>query len=134
MRTPIELALSLRSYERVVCLTDPSTPRDTYPEHWELPQTIRGSTIDVHCVVVVDRIDISGKALAAAASRNPRLIAFAVASVDHERATRRLLKSLYPFAETWDVSTDLAKLVLTDAHGDPYDRDRIIDQRPVECA
>lgn len=129
MRTPIELALSIRSWERIVCLTDPAAPR-RHPEHWLLPQTLRNSTIDPETVVIVDRIELSPKALAAVCSRCPRLVAFALASIEHEKATRRLVKESYPFADAWDFSTDFAKLLVTDAKGRPYERDRVLDMRP----
>ena len=135
MRTPIELALSVRSYERIVCLADPDHDRADYPEHWHLPRTLRDSGIDQNSVVVVDRIELSPKALGLVAGRHPRLIAFALSSVDHYKSTRRLIKLCYPFSDIWELNDiDMAKLLVTNARGLPYDRDRIQDMRPMETA
>ena len=134
MRTPIELALSVRSWERIVCLADPAAPH-RHPEHWSMPQSIRHSNIDPETVVIVDRIEISPKVLGTIIGRRPRLIAFALASIDHERNTRRFLRECYPWSEAWDFSTDFAKILVPfDIWGEPYDRRRIIDMRSETTA
>ena len=135
MRTPIELALSVRSYERIICLTDPAADRDEYPEHWHLPRTMRESRIDQASVVIVDKIQLSPRALGLVAARDPRLIAFAISDVDAYKAVRRLIKGCYPFADIWEFNDiDMAKLLVTNAKGYPYDRDQIVDMRPTERA
>ena len=133
MRTPIELALGVRSYERIVCLTDADRDRDAYPEHWDVPRTLRDAGIDQTCVVVVDGVDLSQRSLSLIGAKHPRLIAFTVEGKEHYMACRRLIKSCYPFADLWDFNeVDMAKLLVTNARGTPYDRDRVVDMRPTE--
>lgn len=142
-RPDIELALDVRSYEKVIVITGQDSTYQ-YPEHWVKPSrlsdldemTLGGNEmykVDPQyplamSVVVVDRVEIQRKTLAQLASKYPRLIAFAVANVDHEKQVRRMVTSLFPWNEVWTVYTSFGKLLVTkDAVGTAYDRDRLVD-------
>jgi hypothetical protein len=144
-RPDIELALNVRSYEKVIVIADHGSMY-RYPEHWvklsklsDLDEMSLGGNemyrIDPQyplamTVVVVDRIEIKRRTLTQLASRYPRLIAFAVANVDHEKQVRRMITSLFPWSEVWTFYTSFGKLLVTkDVVGTVYDRDRIVDMR-----
>jgi len=134
-RPDIELALDVRSYERIVVLSDTGSTYP-YPEHWNRPT--KGSDIgrvDGETIVVVDRVEVYRKTLASIGSKGPRLVAFAPANVDQEKSMRRTLRSVYPWAEVWELHTSFGKLLVTSGvRGEAYDRDFVIDQRPVAAA
>ena len=85
-RPDIELALDVRSYERIVVLSDPGSTYP-YPEHWKRSQSAH--EIQADSIVVVDRVEVYRKTLAAIGAKSPRLIAFAPANVDQEKSMRR---------------------------------------------
>lgn len=131
-RPDIELALDVRSYERVVVLSNPESEYD-YPESWIRPT--RGGdeltkSLDELCIVIVDRIEVSRRTLAQIGAKGPRILAFAPQGVEQEKSLRRTLKSVYPWAEVWETSTSFGKVLYTkDAVGKAYDRDTMIDMR-----
>jgi hypothetical protein len=144
-RPDIELALDVRSYEKVIVIAAGDSTFQ-YPEHWIKPsklsdldeQQIGGSeTLQpspdyplAMSVVVVDRVEVQRKTLAQLADGGPRLFAFAVANVDHEKQVRRMVTSLFPWNEVWTVYTSFGKLLVTkDAVGKAYDRSRVVDMR-----
>lgn len=144
-RPDIELALDVRSYERVIVIAGQDSTYQ-YPEHWVKPSKLSeldGMTLGGNemyyidpqyplamTVVVVDRVEITRRTLAQLASKHPRLIAFAVANVDHEKQVRRMITSLFPWNEVWTVYTSFGKLLVTkDAVGASYDRDSVVDMR-----
>lgn len=131
-RPDIELALDVRSYERVVILADPQSTF-AYPEHWQRPPKGPDAVpVDSETVLVVDRVEIYRKTLAAVGARRPRLIAFAPADVEQEKSMRRTLRTVYPWAEVWEFHTSFGKLLVTkDAVGPAYDRDDVVDMRPA---
>lgn len=131
-RPDIRTALDIRSYERIVVATVSGTARETYPDDWERisgPEEIE-EVVDEETVVVVDRVELARRTYVEFFRMRPRLLAVAVKSIEHEKSTRRTLSSIHPFAEVWTFSTDFGKVLVTDAKGEPYDRDRIIDVRP----
>ncbi len=128
-RPDITLALDVRSYERVVVISNPDSVYD-YPEEWVRPNGLADAQVDTETVVIVDRIEMSRRGLSTIAAAGPRLMAFATTNVDQEKSVRRLIKSLYPWAEVWDVSTSFGKLLVSkDIRGIAYDRDVILDMR-----
>ncbi len=129
-RPDIELALDVRSYERIVVVGE---DLDEYPENWSRPRSIAEllSSVDEQSVVLVDRFDIKAKHLGEVCALRPRLLALAPADVPQEKSMRRLLSVLYPWAEVWTVSTSFGKLLVTsEALGLPYDRENVRDDRP----
>jgi hypothetical protein len=81
-------------------------------------------------VVIVDRVELQRKTLTSIALGRPRLVAFAVASIDHEKQVRRMITALFPWNEVWTVFTSFGKLLVTkDIQGEPYDRDNLVDMR-----
>lgn len=144
-RPDIELALDVRSYEKIVVIASQDSEFE-YPETWIKPsklsdlddQQIGGSeTLQpspdyplAMSVVIVDRVEVQRKTLSKIAAGGPRLIAFAVANVEHEKQARRMVTSLFPWNEVWTLYTSFGKLLVTkDAVGKPYDRNDVIDMR-----
>lgn len=128
-RPDIELALDVRSYERVIVIAGQDSTHQ-YPESWEKPASVAALTVDEESVVVIDRVEIQRRTLAQIAEGRPRLVAFAVASVDHEKQVRRMITALFPWNEVWTVFTSFGKLLVTkDAVGKAYDRDTVVDMR-----
>lgn len=126
-RPDIELALDVRSYERIVVITGPDSTFE-YPENWVKPVKSADLHIDAESIVVVDRVEIQRKTLQQIAEGRPRLLAFAVASIDHEKQVRRMVTSLFPWNEVWTVFTSFGKLLITkDVQGVAYDRDQMVD-------
>ena len=103
-RPDIELALDVRSYEKVVVVAGQDSTYD-YPETWVQPSRTADLQVNGECVVIIDRVEIQRKTLAQIAQANPRLVAFAVASVDHEKQVRRMVTSLFPWNEVWTGTT-----------------------------
>lgn len=134
-RPDIELALDIRSYERIVVLSDPGSTYP-YPDHWNRPA--KGGDIgqiDGETIVIVDRVEVYRKTLATIGQKAPRLIAFAPANVEQEKSMRRTLRSVYPWAEVWELHTSFGKLLVTkDAIGTPYEREQVVDMRPIAAA
>lgn len=149
-RPDIELALDVRSYEKIIVIAAQDSTFQ-YPEHWvkpgrlsELDDMVLGGNdtykIDPNfplamSVVVIDRVEVQRKTLSQLAERYPRLMAFAVANVDHEKQVRRMVTSLFPWNEVWTVFTSFGKLLVTkDAVGVAYDRSKLVDMRPEATA
>lgn len=132
-RPTIELALDIRSDERVVLFTDPSSTYE-YPERWIAPRTLHDVEFDVFTVVVFDRCDVTKKQLATAAAAEVRMVAICPIDVDHEKYVRRMLAAMYPWTEVFTTSTAFGKVLMLSPKGQPYDRLRITDDRPVTRA
>lgn len=116
-RPDLELALDVRSYERVVVISNPTSVYD-YPDDWERPTSLSDARVDAESVVLVDRTEVSWKTFASLASGGPRLFAFAVDGVEHEKRVRRMITALFPFNEVWTIWTTLGKTLITkDARG-----------------
>jgi len=128
-RPPLEEALDVRSYERIVVITDRDNQYE-YPEAWLRATSLAEVDMDQEYVFVIDRIDISKRMLASIGARRPRLIAFCPGS-DQERAKkiRKALRSLYPFSEVWETSTTFGRTLITPASGPIYDHDQVLDMR-----
>lgn len=144
------MALDVRSYEKVIVIAGAESEYQ-YPEGWIRPaklsdldgQTLGGNElykVDPNfplamTVVVVDRVEIQRKTLSQLAEKYPRLIAFAVANVEHEKQVRRMVTSLFPWNEVWTVYTSFGKLLVTkDAVGVAYDRSTLVDMRERSAA
>lgn len=126
-RPDIELALDVRSYEKIVILTGQDSSYQ-YPDEWVRPAKLSDLEVNDECVVLVDRVELQRKTMSQIAEGRPRLVAFAVANVDHEKQVRRMITSLYPWNEVWTVFTSFGKLLITkDAKGKPYERDDVTD-------
>jgi hypothetical protein len=144
------MALDVRSYEKVVVIAAQDSTFQ-YPEHWVKPARL--SDLDglviggnemykvnpdyplAMSVVVVDRVEIQRKTLSQLAERYPRMIAFAISSVDHEKQVRRMVTALFPWNEIWTVYSSFGKLLVTkDAVGKAYDRGKLVDMRPEAVA
>ena len=126
-RTDIELALDVRSDERIAVICSEESTYE-YPESWVKPESL--SQLQGLSVVVIDRVEIQKRTLAHIAACHPRLVAFAVANVEHEKQVRRMLTGMFPWSEVWTISTAFGKLLVTkDVVGAPYDRDAIVDER-----
>lgn len=149
-RPDIELALDVRSYEKVIVIAGADSTYQ-YPDHWVRPTKLAdldGQTLGGNesvkadpryplaaTVVVVDRVEIQRKTLAQLAEKYPRLIAFAVANVEHEKQVRRMVTALFPWNEVWTVYTSFGKLLVTkDAVGASYDRASVVDMRERTAA
>ena len=131
-RPDIELALDVRSYECVVVLVNPEAPQG-YPDSWIQVQSKEGlAAVVPDSVVVIDRIDVLPRTLAAIGANRPRLIAMAPRGVEQEKAMRRMLVAIHPWSEVWTLSSSFGKLLVTkDAVGEAYDRDLVRDERPI---
>ena len=128
-RPDIELALDVRSDEKVVVIAGQDSEYQ-YPERWTKPTRLSELSADELSVVIVDRVEIQRRTLAQIAESRPRLVAFAVASVEHEKQVRRLVTSLFPWNEVWTVFTSFGKVLVTkDVRGAAYDRSQVIDMR-----
>ncbi len=124
-RPDLELALDVRSYERVVVITGQDSTYQ-YPENWIRPESIADLELDAESIVVVDRVELQRKTLAQIGEAAPRMVAFAVASIDHEKQIRRMITALYPWNRVWTIFTSFGKLLVTDdVKGLPYDRETI---------
>lgn len=135
-RPDIELALDVRSYERIVVVTSPDSTFE-YQESWIKPNRSSdfAQCIDGESIVVVDRVEIQRKTLSQIALHRPRLVAFAVSSIDHEKAVRRMVTALFPWSELWTVSTSFGKLLVSkDIRGNSYERGDLMDMRPEASA
>lgn len=121
-------AIDLRSDERVVVLASPQSVFE-YPSDWVRPGPTDGIVVNEFTVVVIDRIDVGRSLMCELISACPRMLAIAVVDVDHEKQVRRSLTALYPWSEVWTFYTDFGKMLVTNARGEPYDRDHIVDQR-----
>jgi hypothetical protein len=117
-RPELALALDVRSYERVVVISKPESLYD-YPEGWHRPTAVSEAKVDDESVVIVDRVDVSWKSFATLAAGRPRLFAFAINGVEHEKRVRRMITALYPWNEVWTIWTDFGKTLITkDARGE----------------
>lgn len=126
-RPDIELALDVRSYEKIVVLTGQDSSYQ-YPDEWVRPAKLSDLEVNEESVVIIDRVELQRKTIAQIAEGKPRLVAFAVASVDHEKQIRRMITSLFPWNEVWTVFTSFGKMLITkDISGIAYDRDEIVD-------
>ena len=127
-RPDLNLALNVRSYERVVVLSNPESTYD-YPEEWVRPLNVAGiGATDPETVVVVDRVELSAQTLLRIAEGRPRLVAFAPRDVEQEKSMRRLVTALFPWSEVWVLSTLFGKLLVTkDIGGKAYDRDAVVE-------
>lgn len=144
-RPDIELALDVRSYEKIVVISGQESPYQ-HPDHWikpaklsDLQDTVIGGNdtykVDPRyplamAIVVIDRVEVQRKTLLQIAAGYPRMVAFAVANLDHEKQVRRMLTSLFPWSEVWTLYTSFGKLLVTkDAIGTGYDRSKLVDMR-----
>lgn len=139
-RPDIELALDLRSWEHVVILapTDGDDERK-YPPEWVRPtsQAALHTAVASDCVVIIDRVDVSKSTLAAIGQAWPaaRLVAFIPSDRTQEIAMRRLVTSTFPWHRTWDFATASGKAIVFEGIcGAAYDRDTVVDMRPVDGA
>lgn len=128
-RPDLELALDVRSYESIVVLASPDN-QTAYPESWVRPTRGDLGPIDDQAVVVIDRVDVQRRTLSLIGEARPRLLALVPQGVEQEKSMRRLLTSVFPWAEVWTIFTSFGKLLVTkDAHGRAYDRDDVVDMR-----
>lgn len=132
-RPRVELAMDVRSDERVVLFTDPSSTYD-YPEHWFQPQSMHDADLDPYVVVIFDRMEVSKKHIVSCAINEVRMIGICPIDVDHEKQIRRMLTSLYPWTQVYEASTAFGKVLMLSPKGRPYDRNRITDDRPKASA
>ncbi len=131
-RPDIELALDIRSHEHIVVLSNPDSVYD-YPEKWDRPINITALNVHEDTVVLVDRIELSQRTLEIIALGNPRLVAFAMISIDHEKQVRRMITATYPHAEVWTISTSFGKILVSkDIKGLAYTRSNVVDLRDAE--
>lgn len=129
----IELALGVRSDERIVVISSRGTAV-TYPESWARPTNLEELrfSIDPTSVVIVDGVDVTRRTFNMIGELSPRILAVAPMNEDHARSVRRTITSLYPWAEFWNINSSLGKLIVTkDAVGRAYDREAVIDFRPI---
>lgn len=128
-RPDIEQALCIRSDETVVVLAHPDSDYE-YPAHWVRPQRLQEiiDAVSPQTVVVVDRLELSRKVLAAVGAKRPRLVAVAPLGIEGEKSVRRMVTALYPWSEVWVFTTNFGKLLVTkDVTGPAYDRDTVVD-------
>jgi hypothetical protein len=126
----IEVALDVRSYERVVVL---SRVENNYPERWEKTFSSRAE-IDNDTVIIIDRTDISQDDLGIIASAKPRMVAFVPFSVEQEKSMRRMISTLYPWAQVWMQFTTFGKILYTsEIYGLPYNREELVDMSNAEA-
>lgn len=129
-RPDIALTLDVRSYETVFLAS--AQEGVTYPESWVRIESRHDVGLVVpDSVVVIDRLDIQRRTLEAIAARSPRLIALLPSGVEQEKSMRRMVSAMFPWSEVWTVSTSIGKALVTPAKGFIYERDDVIDARPV---
>lgn len=125
----VELALDVRSDEKIVLFADPSSEYE-YPESWLRPRSMHDAGLDPFTVVIFDRTDITKKQLMSCAASDVRMIGICPIDVDHEKYVRRMITSLYPWTQVYEASTTFGKVLMLCPRGAPYDRDRIDDSYP----
>lgn len=128
-RPSIELALDVRSDEKVVLFTDPSSTYD-YPEQWLRPRGLHDAELDPMSTVIFDRMEVTRKQIMTCAASEVRMIGICPIDVDHEKYVRRMITSLYPWTQVYEASTSFGKVLMLSPKGAPYDRDRIDDSYP----
>lgn len=129
-RSDITLALDVRSYETVFLASGQEGV--SYPEAWVRIESRHDVGLVVpDSVVVIDRLDIQRRTLASIAARSPRLMALIPHGVEQEKSMRRMLSAMFPWSEVWTVSTSIGKALVTAAKGLAYERDEVIDARPM---
>lgn len=131
-RPDIELALDVRSYERVILISGRDSVRQ-YPEAWFRPTTLAQmlSLVGPESVVLVDSAEVTRRTYGAVGERCPRLLAVVTPTEEHARSIRRAVSSLYPWSELYGIVTCVGRIaVVQHLAGRPYDRDRVIDMRP----
>lgn len=133
-KSPIEIALDIRSYERVVAITDcPDGERPSWCRaEWLYPRSSMEALtmITPESVVIVDGMSLTRRVVQTIGSAGPRLIAVRPVSEDHARSVRKILTSLYPWHESWTISTDSGRFIMAKgAVGHVYDRDAVLDMR-----
>lgn len=132
-KTPIEVALDVRSYERVVVITDVIEDRPTwYRAEWLYPHDLSEalSVITPESVVIVDGTALTRRVVQLVGQTCPRLMAVRPLTEDHARSVRKTVTSLYPWNESWTVSTDAGRfIVVKGTVGHVYDRDAVVDMR-----
>lgn len=133
-RPDVELALDVRSYERVIVLAPDDDKK--YPENWIRPSnSTEMEFINEESVVIVDRVDVHWKTLERIGRDRARMVAFVPDGLEQEKSMRRMARALFPWAEVWDVHTSFGKLLVTSGvKGAIYDRDTMVDMRPVSVA
>jgi hypothetical protein len=121
-----ELALGLRSHERIAVVSD-GDPGD-YDDSWVyLGHGDFGSyQLPEDSLVLVDRVEPTVGLISVIGCYGPRILAMAPRNVEQEKSMRRMLSALYPWSELWTVSTSFGKLLVTkDAVGPTYDRSAV---------
>lgn len=127
----LEVALDVRSWERVVVISNRDS-HAAYPDEWVRPAGLDDLLLglDQDSVLIIDGIDVSRRALSLIGERFPRIMGIMPLNEEHSRAMRRVLASLYPWAEFWSVVSARGRLlVVKGAVGRPYDRDLVVDMR-----
>jgi hypothetical protein len=112
-RPEIELALDVRSYEKVVVVSNDTEAE--YPTSWLRPQSIADAQVNGESVVVIDGVEVSRRSFAQLAAQSPRLFAFIVppGDIDYEKYVRRMVNALFPVNEMWKIRTDLGTALVT---------------------
>lgn len=132
-RPDIELALDVRSYERVVLIAgrDSTTP---HPSHWHRPSTLSEmlSLVPDSGIVVVDHgVVVTRRTYEGISIRGPRALCVGVTGDENARSMRKLLLSIQPWCDLHSFMTDMGRVVVAYRFtGRPYDRDAVIDMRP----
>lgn len=119
-RPEINLALDVRSYESVVVLSGRLEFAD-YPEGWLKPENLDELHVDSETVVIIDRAEIQPSTLELISTGGPRLVAFAVSSIEHEKQVRRMITTFFPWSEVWTIPTTFGKMLVSkDVRGPLY--------------
>jgi hypothetical protein len=90
-RSPITLALDLRSTEVVTVFADSKSEVD-YPETWIRAEPGMTQSVSTDSVVVIDRVDLLRRELADVIARGPRIVAMVVGDRDQEKVFRKNLR------------------------------------------
>ena len=133
-RPDVRMALDLRSDETVMVIADPERDSFRYEPEWQRPLTFEEVYVDNKTVVIVDRMELSRESIASITAANPRLLAIAVMDPEHEKRTRKALRTLHPWSDVWDITTEFGRLIVTSAFGPAYDRANVIDMRAQASA
>jgi hypothetical protein len=128
-KTSLDVALDVRSYERVVVISDSGR---SYNPDWVylngMQECIEAITPD--SVVIVDAMSLTYPIIETIGWMHPRLLAFRPTSDDHARSIKKLLTAMYPWHESWVISTDVGRfIVVKGIVGQGYDRDSVVDMR-----
>lgn len=121
--------LDIRSDDRVILISS-ELNRFRHPDWWEIYSSVTQAGVSPDSAVIVDGVEMTRRTMESLLRPRPRLTAFVVTSIDHERSIRRKLEAMYPWSDMWaggGIWTVAGRVLITEARGIPYGRDSFVD-------